>query len=527
MNLAHSLIQKLELERVCMQVDLDARKTQLERNMLGQFATPGALADEILGYSKTLLSTAENVSFLDPAIGTGAFYSAFRSMFAEDRISDALGFEIDSHYNDPATQLWSDSNLTLVHGDFTKQVPIPRFNLIICNPPYVRHHHLKNAEKERLQRISFQSSGMKLSGLAGLYCYFLGLAHAWMDEGGIAGWLIPSEFMDVNYGQEIKRYLLNNVTLLSIHRFDPNEAQFSDALVSSAVVFFKKSLPQKEHLVTFSFGGTLLQPFLSSKINTSDLANELKWTRFPKAKVRIKENRPKISDFFQVKRGIATGDNGFFILNRKQIASQGLPIDAFKPILPSPRYLLENEIFADSAGLPLIERQLFVLDTKLPLSEIEEIYPSLFEYLEQAKSRGTLERYICLHRKPWYSQDNRPPAPIVCTYLGRSDNKSGHPFRFILNNSNATIANVYLAMYPIRILARALEHNPGLIRNVWRALNKLDPHKLLEEGRVYGGGLHKLEPKELANVDATTIAELIPNFSQQSNPKQAYLFGNE
>ena len=85
----------------------------------------------------------------------------------------------------------------------------PRFNLIICNPPYVRHHHLGNGDKSRLQIHTLQASGMKISGLAGLYCYFLGLSHAWMTDGGVAGWLIPSEFMDVNYGQAVKRYLLD------------------------------------------------------------------------------------------------------------------------------------------------------------------------------------------------------------------------------------------------------------------------------------------------------------------------------
>ena len=76
--------------------------------------------------------------------------------------------------------------------------------MVICNPPYVRHHHLHNGEKTRLQLRTQQAIGIKMSGLAGLYCHFLGLSHAWMAEGGVAGWLIPSEFMDVNYGQTVK-----------------------------------------------------------------------------------------------------------------------------------------------------------------------------------------------------------------------------------------------------------------------------------------------------------------------------------
>ncbi len=109
------------------------------------------------------------------------------------------------------------------------------YNLLICNPPYVRHHHLRRSTvKTRLQRQSLIATGVRLSGLAGLYAHFITLAHPWMSEDAIAGWLIPSEFMDVNYGRELKHYLLHTVTLLRIHRFDPTEVQFTDALVSSA-----------------------------------------------------------------------------------------------------------------------------------------------------------------------------------------------------------------------------------------------------------------------------------------------------
>jgi len=73
----------------------------------------------------------------------------------------------------------------------------------------------------------------------------------------------------------------------------------------------------------------------------------------------------------------------------------------------------------------------------------------------------------------------------------------------------ATAANVYLLMYPKGALLAGMQSRPELADKIWSLLNRLKPHVLLEEGRVYGGGLHKLEPNELAHVPADAIAELI------------------
>lgn len=471
-----------------------------------------------------LLPRDEVVRFLDPAIGTGAFYSALRKTVSKQRVAETLGFEIDPHYEKPASLLWAKSGLVMKRADFTEEEPSPRFNLIICNPPYVRHHHLENGEKCRLQLRCYNASEIKISGLAGLYCYFLGLSHAWMDAGGIAGWLIPSEFMDVNYGRAVKQYLLTKVTLLHIHRFDPKDVQFADALVSSAVVWFRKSPPPEDHVVTFAFDGTLSNPRLSREVPAQVLTDEPKWTRFPASEIR---GRASFPTFFQIKRGLATGDNRYFILKSEQIEAAGLPPEAFRPILPSPRYIRSDEVKADENGLPFTEPRLFLLDSRLSEDEIEKRLPSLFAYLQSGKARAIHERYLCRHRAPWYAQENRPPAPLVCTYLGRSDAKSGRPFRFILNHSRATVPNVYLAMYLRPRLARVIERDPTLVRRIWQVLNQVTPEQLLGAGRVYGGGLHKLEPNELANLDATVISELVPDVKVMPVAGQMGLFGGD
>ena len=510
-------INHIEHTRLELQGRLDAAKTQDERNKLGQFATPTILATEILEYAKTLLAPHLKVRFLDPAIGTGSFYSALLRAFPPTQIASAVGYEIDHHYGHEATKLWGETPLQLKIADFTRSKSpnsdSAKANLLICNPPYVRHHHLAAEEKLRLHWLAKQVAGVSLSGLAGLYCYFLCLSHGWMAENGVAGWLIPSEFMDVNYGQPVKEYLLNRVTLLRIHRFDPNEVQFGDALVSSAVVWFRKSLPPVDHAVEFSFGGTLAVPKVSKLISVDVLSPATKWTKFPLAIEtlgRYRGKRLKLSDLFKIQRGLATGANEFFVLTPEQVAEHQIPAQFLTPILPSPRFLSVDEVTANVRGEPMLDRKLFLLTCNLPEEEVKAKYPPLWKYLQTGVKSGVSERYLCQHRSPWYSQEDRPPSAFLCTYMGRQDARSGRPFRFILNHSKATAANVYLMLYPKPVLEKVLNHNRGLLKEVWRALNEISPEILMGEGRVYGGGLHKMEPNELGNAPADKILGILP-----------------
>ena len=97
--------------------------------------------------------------------------------------------------------------------------------------------------------------------------------------------------------------------------------------------------------------------------------------------------------------------------------------------------------------------------------------------------------------------------------MGRQDTGKGRPFRFILNHSKATATNVYLMLYPKPALAKVLLDKPELLKDVWQALDHISDEALMGEGRVYGGGLHKLEPRELGNALAERILEVLPKRS--------------
>ena len=481
-----------EHRRLALQGVLDALKTLPGRNRLGQFATPPALARQVVGAALGWLPELAPIRFLDPAFGTGSFFSVLLDLAPAARLSGLSGFEIDPHYGAPAEELWRGRGLALTLGDFTRAEPpaAGKPNLIVCNPPYVRHHHLEPVDKLRLQELGERATGIRLSGLAGLYAHFMLLAHAWAAEGAIAAWLVPSEFMDVNYGAGLRRYLTERVTLLRLHRFDAGEVQFGDALVTSAVVWWRHGAPPEGHRALLTFGGSIAAPRRSETVSLERLSAAPKWTAEALAAPVGAGRGASLGDLFEIKRGVATGDNRFFILSEAEIARRGLPWECFTPVLPGPRGLGPGAtlIEADADGLPKLDQRLFLLDCRLPEPELAERHPVLWRYLLSGVP-AVSGRYLCRHRTPWYALDRRPPPPLLCTYMGRG----ASPFRFLLNRSRATAANVYLLLYPKPEAAA----DPGLVERLWRGLNGMGAAGLIAAGRVYGGGLHKLEPREL------------------------------
>lgn len=523
----------VEIRRQAIQANLDTRKSAAERNRLGQFATPNALAVDIASYVESVLGhTQGNICFADPSIGSGSFFSAALAVFGSQRIDSAIGIELDPAFADAARDLWADAKLEIVQGDFTRIVASslcpPAPNVILANPPYVRHHHMSREEKERLKSLVFELTGVEVSGLAGLYVYFILLATAWMEEGGIAAWLIPSEFMDVNYGAALKGFLADQVTLIRVHRFDPDDVQFGDALVSSVVLIFRKMPPPAAHAVEFTFGGSLTEPHARDFIPREKLRESRKWTVYPN---HAKNDRhtisdgqgPMLGDFFRVQRGIATGCNKFFVLDRAEAANLGFPDKYLRPILPSPRHLKTTSIDADDDGYPLLERQLCVIDCNLPEPMVEANYPALWRYLQTAQSLGIMDGHLIGKRTPWYRQEQREVTPFLCTYMGRGSNDK-QPFRFIWNRSKAIGTNLYLMLYPQNGLAAMLSQHPERAEAVHALLCQVTGHELRGEGRVYGGGLNKIEPSELARISASQFVELWPEIATDVQP-QGKLFG--
>ncbi|WP_102377569.1 Eco57I restriction-modification methylase domain-containing protein [Raoultibacter timonensis] len=474
-----------ELERRRLQAEYDNTHSQLERNIKGQFATPYDLAKQIASDALGRHDGAR--TFLEPSCGTGAFVSAIRECNASIEI---VGIEKDPVVSSVANKLWGNSSTRFVNDDFFDIAPtLGSFDLLITNPPYSRHHHLSSDEKTKYTAVVEQLSGYHLSQLAGLHAYFILAGTSLLNPGGIASWLIPAELFSVNYGRVVRDYITRDVTIERIHFFDNKDLQFDNALVSSCVLVLRKKKTEAYDKTQIT-AGDFSEPNMSEEILVNELKGIEKWQHFFNRGDDCAESL--IGDFFSVKRGLSTGAESFYAKERAHWHELGIGDEWLTPVLPAPRFMHDAVIEADESGWPTdYGRALLNIPMDMDEASLSEAVKS---YLRTCPEK-VRNSYTAKHRKRWYAIEQRQPAPVVCTYMSRSDKQ---PFRFVRNKSKAVVTTAYLCLYP-KITLTDSELDELCI-----SLNDIPPLTLIKSGREYGGGLKKLEPKELLSVPFDT-----------------------
>ncbi|MGN0832057.1 MAG: Eco57I restriction-modification methylase domain-containing protein [Kiritimatiellia bacterium] len=497
-------IGQIESRRQERQTELDAGKSIADRRQMGQFATPNGLAKAIAAETLRYLPANKNsLQILEPSMGTGSFVSAAFAVFS-DKIARVCGYEFDEAFYKAAGEIWREYPVTATHADFTRATPEKIFDVVLANPPYVRHHMLQRAEKKRLQALVASTMQIDISGLAGLYCHFMLLSVAWMKRGAIGAWLVPAEWMTVNYGLALRRFLTERVQLLRIHCFDSEDVRFSDALVSSCVIWFANQSPD-DRKIEFTFGPDLHVATISRLFLREELTESAKWP--PRRDLNAADGGDdwRIGDFFDIRRGIVTGDNRFFVMSEADARKRRIPDVFLRPILPSPHSVNVNHVQADDSGLPVNVERRYLLDCT---GHKKDALPeSVRMYLESGE-QTTAQKNLCLSRTVWYNQEQRRPTPFLCSYMGRGT-ESNAPVRFVLNDSRAIASNSFLMMYPKLELAKVLAADAARTAAVWKLLTGIPRERIMAAGRSYGGGLQKVEPKELASILCPEIGEWI------------------
>jgi len=452
-----------------------------ERRPTGSFYTPKRIVESMV----TWVLERDPARIVDAGAGSGRFAVATRRMgFAGELIA------IDA---DPLASLMTRAHLAVagfrdvrvVQGDFLR-LELPEIDgrtAFIGNPPYVRHHDLEASTKS-LAKTSAQRLGIRLSGLAGLHVLFMLAAARNSKPGDLGSFITAAEWLDVGYGSAIRELIADSMGGVRLDLVDQRAVPFEDAMTTAIIACWQvgysgaltvRRVVEPERLLSLAGGRS---------VSRHRLGALHRWSDFFRPSKAPRDGLVPLGSLARVHRGIATGNNAFFILSRSEAVHRGLK-DFTRPVVVRASQVISasGEIRAEQLDHVLVHARAG-----------DERSPALARYIDEGQQLGVHERYLCAHRTPWWRVGGSPAPPIIATYMAR------RPPAFAENPDGAHIVNVFHGIYPHdgdTDIARALV--------AWLNRNRED----LDGGRTYHGGLRKFEPRELEALLVPPAARLL------------------
>lgn len=458
------------------------------RKKFAQFFTPFPIANLM---AKWILGNKNIKTVLEPAFGLGVFSRAILNYNEEIKIK---GFEIDQNIFDKAKNIFEDNdNVSICLEDYMYNDWDNKYDGIICNPPYFKFHDYdnKNILKEIEDKIS-----CKLNGFTNLYTLFLLKSIYQLNINGRAAYIIPSEFLNSDYGKLVKKHLIKTKTLRHIIVINFDENVFDDALTTASILLCAND--KKATTVQFSNISNIQDlssiekiidnypNFLSKEqvFDFSILNPDIKWKAYYQKQNSIKyRHLVPFANYGKVVRGIATGANDYFTFNFSKADKYGISIKYLLPCIckaiDSKKSFFRHEDFEE---LKANDKSVFLLNAVSPIDE------PIKRYLKLGEEQEVNKKFLTANRNPWYSLENRPPAPIWVSVFNRNG------LRFIRNEANISNLTTFHCIYP----SKANLFDSINIDLLFAYLLTDVARQIFEDNsREYGNGLQKFEPNDI------------------------------
>jgi adenine-specific DNA-methyltransferase len=458
------------------------------RKKFAQFFTPFQLASLMVDW---LLGNKDLKTVLEPAFGLGVFSRALLNKKSELSIK---GFDVDSTIYLKAKQIFEDTATVELHlEDYMFNDWNHKYDGIICNPPYFKFHDYDN--KTILNELENRLK-IKLNGFTNLYTLFLLKSIYQLNPNGRLAYIIPSEFLNSDYGKLVKSALIKSKVLRHIVVFDFEENVFDDALTTACILLC--STDNHNQKVRFSTikkidDLELIKNYISnyplndigdSAFNITELEPEVKWRKYYQGQngTRYKNLIP-FSSVAKVVRGIATGANEYFTFSRSKASQYGIDEKYLLPCICKAVDVKDNFFTTDNfRSLVHSDRQTFLLNA------INSKDENALKYLELGEKSGIDKKYLTACRTPWYSLENRPPSPIWVSVFNRTG------LKFIRNEANISNLTTFHCVYPIQ---NSLFNNVNIDVLFAYLLTDVAREIFEDNRREYGNGLQKFEPNDL------------------------------
>lgn len=485
-----------------------------DEKLRGGYYTPKDLADFVVrwGLSSNIINNV-----LEPSCGDGIFLKSIKEIIQKEKIHlKCTAIELDEKEAQKSIDVVEkNDSFKVINSDFYKEYregELPKFELIVGNPPYIRYQYLTEEQREEQSRILI-SNEMKSNKLINAWVSFTVACINLLSENGKIGFVIPAELLQVAYAEDLRKYLMTHLQKIEIITF--KELVFPNVEQEVVILLGEKDTEHKEQhkirILEFDNISDLLEnynkvnePFQDIEMNTSkwikyflsSKQNELvKWVKGNDKFVQFKE-------VGKVDVGITTGNNDYFCVNKQAIdeyrmdevitTDLGETIQVLRPLIARSvsirglKYTLEDMNYNVAKGA-----KAYLL--AYPADVEKKQYPKgHLEYIEKGEREEQNTGYKCSIRKQWYSI---PSVWVPDAFFLRRNHL--YP-KFILNTDIMAVSTD--TMHRVKFNPR-IDRQKALLayyNSISFAFTEL-------EARSYGGGVLEILPREVENIYLANI----------------------
>ena len=469
------------------------------RRQHGRFYTPAAVAD--LTVAVTLGDRWPPKAVLDPSCGDGALLAALHRRGVPT--ASLVGRDNNPLAIEEARAALPGGRFE--EGDLFSTSSAERFSAIVGNPPYVRNDRLTSGTKQAIS-ASLQSAYPELEintivNRGDLAACALLRSVALLEPKGRLGFVVSAALLEADYAEPMWDALADHGQVLDIVTA-PGERWFREAAVNTIVLVFERGASGPTRLSRLRHSTETCAERITSAASLESVADvRLDASASPKRWAHLLRAPPLwleleaspalvcLGDVAEIRRGITSGANDVFYMNRAKAAKNKIEPEVLFPLVRAPLRSGSVSIEIEPEAIDDL-----VLRAPASLEKTPNAAAFLAEHAE-AKERASLRA-----REPWWRLPSRPAQVFLAKAYARRfvqrfsrdpldcDQRvyAVSPEHGICPRLLAAVLNGTLTALAIESLGRASMGEGALEWTVAdaRSLPIIDPRRMTKEARA-------------------------------------------
>ncbi|HDV5390489.1 TPA: N-6 DNA methylase [Vibrio cholerae] len=324
-----------------------------KKRELGAYYTPPELSQVLTDWA--IVRSDEEI--LEPSFGGCGFFDSsiktLRRLGCKSPEKQLYGVDIDGHAFSILSEKFGhmvETSNRFIQNDFISVQPsdfsVNEFDVVLGNPPYVSMHNMTEKQREACEKVLHNSpfSGLTMGRNASLWAFFLLHSLSFIKEGGRVAWVLPSSLLHADYAKRLlaihKRHFYSVKVLKLAERFFKEEGAQETSVILIAEGFSAEPMENTHFSVASVENVIELKQAIETQLQATEsgvdgykldiVSREARKAYFD---LMNSESSKQIGHYADIKIGMVTGANKYFIVDKKTIEKFGLPEDVLQPAI--------------------------------------------------------------------------------------------------------------------------------------------------------------------------------------------------